>query len=83
MSFRKIGVALAMSKGRLPEAISHFETALRIKPDYAQAHSNLGDALLQLPGRMPDAIAQYEAALRISRDPELRQLLDRLRMRRN
>jgi protein O-mannosyl-transferase len=78
-----LGVALAMSKGRLPEAISHFETALRIKPDYAQAHSNLGDALLQLPGRMPDAIAQYEAALRISRDPELRQLLDRLRMRRN
>jgi len=29
------------------EAISHYQTALQIKPRYANAHNNLGGALLQ------------------------------------
>ena len=65
--------------GRLPDAIAHFEAALRINPDLAQAHFNLGNALSQLPGRLPDALAEYEAALRITPDPELRQMVNRLR----
>ena len=63
----------------MPEAITHFEAALRINPDLVEAHFNLGNALSQLPGRLPDAIAQYEAALRIRPDPKLQQLVNRLR----
>ena len=33
---------------RLPEAIGHYEQALRIKPDYAEAHDNLAIALEQV-----------------------------------
>ena len=32
-------------KGQLDEAIEHFHKAIRYKPDYASAHSNLGNAL--------------------------------------
>ena len=38
------------------------------KPDYAEAHNNLGNRLAQMPGRLNDAIAQYEAALRLKPD---------------
>ena len=50
---------------RLPDAIAEYEAALRIRPDSAAAHNNLGYALSQLPGRLPDAVAEYRAALRI------------------
>jgi tetratricopeptide (TPR) repeat protein len=54
-------------QGRLPEAIGHYERALRIQPDYAEAHYNLGIALEKL-GRTAEAIAHYEQALRIKPD---------------
>ena len=54
--------------GRLPDAIAHYEAALRSTPDYAEAHNNLANALTQLPGRLPEAIAHYEAALRLQPD---------------
>ena len=74
-----LGLALANSGGRLPEAIAEYQAALRINPDLAEAHINLGNALSQLPGRLPDAIAQYEAALRIRPDPKLQEMVNRLR----
>jgi len=37
---------------------------LRIKPDYAEAHQNLGNALAEFPARIPEAMSEYEAALR-------------------
>jgi tetratricopeptide (TPR) repeat protein len=40
---------------------------LRIKPDFAEAHYNLGVAL-EKTGRVQEAIAQYERALRIQPD---------------
>jgi tetratricopeptide (TPR) repeat protein len=40
---------------------------LRIKPDYAEAHSNLGSALGQ-EGKLTEACEQWEAALRIKPD---------------
>jgi tetratricopeptide (TPR) repeat protein len=63
-----LGHALANSGGRLPEAIAHFEAALRIKPDLPEVHNNLGAALASSGGRLPEAIAHFEAALRIRPD---------------
>ena len=53
-----------LARSDLPGAAAQFEAALRIRPDYAEAHYNLGKTLAQMPGRLPEAIAEYEAALR-------------------
>jgi len=50
--------------GRTSEAIDQYEEALRINPNYAEAHNNLG-ALLGQIGRISEAIEQVKAALRI------------------
>ena len=55
---------LFCKKGHLDEAISHYQKALEIKPDYADAHGNLGNAFLQ-EGQVNDAIAHYQMALEI------------------
>jgi Tfp pilus assembly protein PilF len=55
--------------GRPQEAVANFEQALRIKPDYAQAHDYLGCALLYNPDRLPEAMAQFQTALQL--DPDL------------
>ncbi len=54
--------------GRLNDAIAQYEEALRLQPDSAEAHINLGNAWAQVPGRLKDAIAQYEEALRLQPD---------------
>ena len=51
-----------------PEAIPHFEAALRLKPNYPEAENNLGMVLGNMPGRMPDAISHFEAAVRLKPD---------------
>jgi tetratricopeptide (TPR) repeat protein len=48
---------------RLDLATEEYRTALRIRPSYAQAYSNLG-MVLEFSGRPSDAIAQYRTALR-------------------
>jgi tetratricopeptide (TPR) repeat protein len=53
--------------GQVPEAIRHYEQALRLNPDFADAHINLGNALIQ-SGRIQEAIGHYEQALRIRPD---------------
>jgi len=60
-----------MTLGRYTDAIPDFEAALRVNPENALAHFNLGVSLAKIPGRIPDAIPHFEAALRISPDVAL------------
>ncbi len=57
----------ALQNGGVQEAIRLYGRALRLNPDYAEAHYNLGNALAQA-GRVPEAIAHYEQALRTNPD---------------
>ena len=56
-----MGLALA-SQGRLDEAMAEYRAALKLKPDYVEAHNNLGYALASR-GRFAEAIAHYRKAL--------------------
>ncbi len=58
---------ILIQQGKIDEAISQLEQALRLRPDDAVQHSNLGLALAQA-GRVSEAIAHYEQALRIKPD---------------
>jgi tetratricopeptide (TPR) repeat protein len=60
-----------MNRGRGPEAIAHFEQALRIRPKYPEAENNLAIQLAGMPGRTAEAIGHFEAAIRL--DPNLLQ----------
>jgi protein O-mannosyl-transferase len=51
-------------QGRFPEAMDHWEQALRLKPDYADAHINLGMALLR-SGRFAEAAGHWEQVVRL------------------
>ncbi|MGD1019290.1 MAG: tetratricopeptide repeat protein [Verrucomicrobiia bacterium] len=51
--------------GKVPEAITQYEQALRIKPDFAEGHADLGAALVRT-GKIEEAIAHFEQALRIN-----------------
>jgi Flp pilus assembly protein TadD len=61
-----LGDAL-LKKGNVDEAIAHFQKALQIEPDYAEAHNNLGNALFQ-EGNVDEAIAHFQKALQINPD---------------
>jgi tetratricopeptide (TPR) repeat protein len=49
---------------KLPEAVRHYEAALKAEPNYAEAHNNLGAVLLR-QGRFEEALAHYQAAVRL------------------
>ena len=62
--------------GQVDEAIAHYQKALEIKPDYAEAHNNLGLALAGC-GRVDEAIICFQKALEIKPDyAEARRNLD-------
>ena len=63
-----LGVALK-NQGDIAAAIEHYQQALRIKPDLAEAHNNLGVALKD-QGDIAAAIEHYQQALRIKPDYE-------------
>jgi tetratricopeptide (TPR) repeat protein len=56
---------LLSAQGHVPEAIEHFERALRIRPDHANTHNNLGNLLFS-SGRLAEATEHYRQAVRIS-----------------
>ena len=74
-----LGILLANQPGRLEEAISQFEAAVRLHPDFVAAQYNLGTALSQIPGREAEAIAHFEAVQRIEPSPAVAQKIERLR----
>ena len=53
--------------GRIDEAVALYKRGLSLKPDYADAHSNLGVALLSR-GRVDEAVEHYERALALNPD---------------
>ena len=50
---------------RLPEAIAHYTTAVQLRPNYPEAHMNLGVALY-LADRKAEALAPLETAVRLA-----------------
>ncbi len=60
-----LGNAL-VDAGRLPEAIEHYEQALRLKPDYVKAYSNLALAYAQT-NRPDQAVAAAQKAIDLAR----------------
>jgi len=62
-----LGSALLEIPGRAPDAMSEYQQAVRIYPNYAEAHNNLGAILLQ-SGRTTEAVTEYQAAVRIDPD---------------
>ena len=59
------GLGSALQQRNPSDAIPYYEQALRLKPNYADAHNNLGNALLEL-GRVPEAVVHFEKALRVA-----------------
>ena len=56
-----------MKQGNLEEAINEFHTAIRLNPDYAVAHNDLGNVLTE-QGKRSEAIAEYRTAIRLNPD---------------
>ncbi|MGO8697768.1 MAG: tetratricopeptide repeat protein [Limisphaerales bacterium] len=53
-----------LDKGQVDEAVSQFQEAIRLKPDYADTRIDLGFALLSL-GRTDEAASQFQEAVRL------------------
>ena len=66
IAHNNLGNAL-FTKGRVDEAIVHYQKALQINPDSAKTHDNLGNALFT-KGRVDEAIVHYQKALQINPD---------------
>ena len=67
VAFHNLGSYLMFSPGRLSEAIPYLEAAVRIDPDSAPAHTDLGSALART-GHLAEAIAQFEEAILLEPD---------------
>jgi len=61
-----LGVLL-YTAGNGTEAVTHLEKAVQLRPDYPEAHNDLGNAYLQTR-RLADARREYEQALGLSPD---------------
>jgi tetratricopeptide (TPR) repeat protein len=53
----------------LAEAIAEYREAIRLKPDLAAAHNNLGYTL-HVQGKLAEAIAEYREAIRLKPDDD-------------
>src|SRR5437762_3278054 len=53
-------------QGKLDEAIREFREAIRLNPEYAEAHYDLGAALFELDNGVDEALVEFREALRIN-----------------
>jgi tetratricopeptide (TPR) repeat protein len=58
----KLAYALR-AKGRVDEAVGHYEEALRLDPKYSTAHDHLGAILCDVKGDPDGAIAHFQKAI--------------------
>jgi tetratricopeptide (TPR) repeat protein len=58
---------IAGQTGRGNLAVDYLNAALRLKPDFAEAHSNLGNAFV-LYRKLPEAVASFRQAVRFKPD---------------
>lgn len=56
-----------MARGRKTMALAHYDRALKLRPDFAEAWSNRG-ALLQVLGRRAEALESFDRALTLQPD---------------
>ena len=68
--------AACQSQGKLAEAVDRYHTSLRIKPDYAEAHYNLGVRPYSGGDRSVAAIMRFHQAL--ASNPDYREAIDML-----
>ena len=59
-----LGNFLFIKQKKTQEAISYYKMAIKFKPDFAEAHNNLGNALVQ-KGEVKEAINHYRKTLRL------------------
>src|SRR5882757_11182765 len=57
------------SLGRLDDAISHYQQATKLKPDYIEAYTNLGNVLKDV-GRYSASAASYERVIALKPSAE-------------
>ena len=69
-------VVALIEQGDVQGAIAQFSEAVRLKPDYAKAHNNLG-ILLYRQGRTREAVAHFAEAARL--DPSFTEAWSNLR----
>jgi tetratricopeptide (TPR) repeat protein len=62
MAYNNLGILV--SSNRIDDAIELYQQSLRINPNNAEAHLNIGNAALQL-GRVAEAREQYQEAVRL------------------
>ncbi len=66
MAHNNLGLTL-VGQGHWEEAIQHYEQALQLKPDFADALNNMG-VVRATQGKLDEAVACYQKALRIHPD---------------
>ena len=70
LAHNNLGNLLLLSPAGRPEALAHFQAALRLAPEFSETHLSMGNALLGMPGRLDDAIAEYKTAARLMPESE-------------
>jgi predicted Zn-dependent protease len=67
------------AQDRAPEAVAHYEAAIRLSPDSAAFQMNLAVTLLKIPGRAAEAVPHLKEVLRLQPGNELaRQILAKI-----
>ncbi|MFT3870824.1 MAG: tetratricopeptide repeat protein [Nibricoccus sp.] len=65
MMHNNLGFILGEQFNQIPEAIEHFKTAVRLKPNFADAHFNLGRGWERMPNHLQEALSEYRESVRL------------------